>query len=46
MNNLSLVILVYDLWRAQEGDGATILALLDLLMAFNTINHDILLDWL
>lgn len=39
----ALVILFDDLWQKQD---ACILHVLDLSKAFNTIHHDILLDWL
>lgn len=41
---IALVIFVIDLWQTQDGGDTSILALLDLMVAFNTIDHGILLD--
>lgn len=34
-----------DLWQERDGGSASILALLDLSVVFNTIGHDIFLGW-
>lgn len=43
---MTLVTFLDDLWWKQDWPSASIPNLLDLLVVFNTINHDILLGWL
>lgn len=45
-NEIALVILVDDLCQKMDKRSATLLILLDLLVAFDAIHHGILLDYL